>query len=166
MRYRLLDYQVGVTLEPSPHPLYLSQGHNKVASARRSFMSEELALSECSGPSLSGALFSPNASSRRRRAPRDSRVSGSPRLPNRDDSILLVVDSRLTFAAAAFCAAQRFLTASAMRFRPNEYGRVYNFAQSGSNLAIPANSNLKRPRTLPNRSREDRIRDGPFERTG
>jgi hypothetical protein len=28
------------------------------------------------------------------------------------------------------------------------------------NLAIPATSNLKRPRTLPNRSREDRIRDG------
>ncbi len=34
------------------------------------------------------------------------------------------------------------------------------------NLAIPAISNLKRPRTLPNRSREDRIRDGPFKRMG
>jgi len=34
------------------------------------------------------------------------------------------------------------------------------------NLAIPAASNPKRPRTLPNRSREDRIRDGPFKRMG
>ena len=33
-------------------------------------------------------------------------------------------------------------------------------------LAIPATSNLKRPRTVPYRSREDRIRDGPFKRMG
>ena len=31
------------------------------------------------------------------------------------------------------------------------------------NLAIPATSSLKRSRTLPNRSREDRIRDGPLK---
>jgi hypothetical protein len=34
------------------------------------------------------------------------------------------------------------------------------------NLAIPAASNLKRPRTLPNRSREDRIRDWAIQENG
>jgi hypothetical protein len=50
------------------------------------------------------------------------------------------------------------------KIRPNEDGRVYNFAHREGDLAIPATSNLKRSRTLPNRSREDRIRDGPFKR--
>jgi hypothetical protein len=50
--------------------------------------------------------------------------------------------------------------------RPNEDGKVYDSAHQGRQLEIPAISNLKRPRTLPNRSREDRTRDGPFKKMG
>ena len=41
---------------------------------------------------------------------------------------------------------------------------MYSIAQLEGNLAILAASNLKRSRTLPNCSREDRIQDWQFKR--
>ena len=49
---------------------------------------------------------------------------------------------------------------------PTKTARCIILHTREGDLAIPATSNLKRPRALPNRSREDRIRDGPSREWG
>ena len=57
---------------------------------------------------------------------------------------------------------QNRLTARRQR-TPQWSWKVYNFVQPGRHDEFPGYSSLKRPRILPNCSREDRIRDGPYK---